>query len=132
MVSVDTIDRDDATDVQAFFVTRAGNVASGCRATNRGHCCRAVRHTVHVCLVGGCQRVASCLKEAANVAQKTHTFWGRGSWKGGGWMDWRGEVVEGRGGVGTSGEARKRRTEGKRARAMPESGSSGRVISLGP
>jgi len=36
---------------------------------------------------------------------------------------------EGRGGVGTSGEARKGRTEGNQERAMRESGSSARFIS---
>jgi len=48
---------------------------------------------------------------------------------GGGWMDLRGEAVDEKGGVGTSGEARQRRTVGYQARAMRESGSSARVIS---
>jgi len=39
------------------------------------------------------------------------------------------DVMEGRGSVGTSGEARKGRTEGKQERAMRERGSSARVMS---
>ena len=90
---VDTADRADAAEVKAFSVTGAGNVADGCWATNRGHCCRTVGHTVNACLVRGGQRVASGPKKATNVSKKSHTSWGRETWRGGGWMDWSGEGV---------------------------------------
>jgi len=91
MLRVDTAGRADAADVKACSVTGSGNVPGGCRATSRGHCCRAVGHTVNLCLVRGGQRVASGLNKATNIPQKSRTSWGPGTWRGGGWMEWRGE-----------------------------------------
>jgi len=79
MARVNTADTTDVAAVETFTVTGAGNVAGGCRTTDRGPCCRAGGHTVNVSRIRGGQCVASGLKKAAHVVQQGHTSWRRGA-----------------------------------------------------
>jgi len=97
MVRVNTADTTDLAAVETLTVTGAENLASGCRTTDRGHCCRAVGDTVNVFLIRGSQCVASGLKKATNVVEESHTSWRRGAWRWIGWMGWGGEGVSEKG-----------------------------------